>query len=83
VEILAAKHPDEFSALTLLTTGAYHLSAEVRQLLNLASGQPRQAHDDTDQDIDMLEQVVERGPLHRNTPSDARNPHAPQAQSGG
>lgn len=67
VEMLAAGHPDEFGALTLLTTGAYYLSGEVRQRLNLNTGVPRPVHDDTDQYIDMLERVVERGPIFRST----------------
>jgi hypothetical protein len=66
VEILAAKHADEFAALTLLTTGAYYLSTEVRQLLGLGAGQPRQVHDDTETYVEMLQQVVERGPVFRS-----------------
>jgi hypothetical protein len=65
VELLSAKHPAEFGALTLLTTGAYYLSAEVRGLLKLGTGKPRQVQDDTDTYIAMLESVVDRGPIFR------------------
>jgi hypothetical protein len=48
-----------------MTAGAYFLSGEVRQRLNL-SGKQRPVHDDTDQYIDMLERVVDRGPMFRH-----------------
>lgn len=63
---LAADHPQEFFALSLLATGSYYLSPSVRQALNYHQGQPRPAHDDVETYVDMLEAVVERGPLYRS-----------------
>lgn len=67
IDLLAAKHPEEFAALTLLTTGAYYLSEDVRSKLLLASGQPKPVHEDLDEYVDLLEKVVERGQLFRPT----------------
>lgn len=65
---LADHNPEEFFALSLLTTGAYYVSPTVRQLLNYHQGQPRPAHDDVETYVDMLEAVVERGPIYRVVP---------------
>ncbi|MDQ1105456.1 hypothetical protein [Nocardioides zeae] len=67
VELLASSHPEEFFALTLLTTGAYYLSPTVRETLKYHQGTPRPVHDDVETYVDMLESVVERGPLYRAT----------------
>ena len=65
IDDLARLHPDEFAALSLLTAGAYYLSPMVRARLGYHGGQPRPAHDDVATYVDMLESVVERGPLYR------------------
>ncbi|MEV0700599.1 gluconate 2-dehydrogenase subunit 3 family protein [Saccharopolyspora sp. NPDC050389] len=57
---LAARSPDQFQALTLLTAGAYFLSPQVKTALAY-DPPPRAAHDDTDTYVDMLVNVVERG----------------------
>ncbi|MGV9633090.1 hypothetical protein ACWDO0_02800 [Nocardia rhamnosiphila] len=66
VEELAQRRSESFQALALLTAGAYFLSSEVRQRLNLTSGPPRPVHDDTDEYVGMLERVVERGSIYRH-----------------
>ncbi len=65
LDTLADQHPVEFAALTTLTSGAYFLSPEVRALLGYRGGEPRPVHDDVATYVDMLEAVVDRGPLHR------------------
>lgn len=57
---LAANHPAQFTALTLLTAGAYVLSQQVLSALGL-SAPPQPVNDDTDTYIESLADVVERG----------------------
>ena len=66
IERLSTEHPDEFAALSLVTTGAYYLSPRVRELLNYRQGEPRPARDDLDTYADLLEAVMEREPPHRH-----------------
>ncbi len=57
---LAADHPDQFDALTVLTAGAYFLSPAVKAAMPYDAA-PRPARDDMDSYVDMLEAVVDRG----------------------
>jgi hypothetical protein len=57
---LAARDSARFTALTLLTAGAYTLSSKVRAALNY-NPPPRAVVDDVDTYVDMLADVVERG----------------------
>ena len=66
IDHLSTEHPEEFGALSLLVTGAYYLSDRVRGLLNYHQGEPLPAHDELDRYVDMLEAVVERGPIYRD-----------------
>ena len=59
IDLLSNKHPQKFSALSLLTAGAYYLNDDVRGLVGLGSGRPHPVHDDTDEYVDMLANVVE------------------------
>lgn len=57
---LAARDSARFTALTLLTAGAYTLSSKVRTALNFKPP-PRAVVDDVGMYVDMLADVVERG----------------------
>jgi hypothetical protein len=57
---LAARSPDQFEALTVLTAGAYFQSPAVKAAMPYDAA-PRPARDDMDAYIDMLANVVERG----------------------
>jgi hypothetical protein len=59
LDLLATSHQDAFSALTTLVSGAYLLSPQVQQALDYRPA-PRQANDDVDSYIDLLEVVVDR-----------------------
>lgn len=56
---LSSHHTDEFQAVTTLVSGAYLLNPQVQQALDYRPA-PRQANDDVDSYIDLLEVVVER-----------------------
>lgn len=57
---LAAAHPDQFAALSLLIAAAYVLSPQVGSALGISTP-PMVVTDDSDAYIDMLAEVVERG----------------------
>ncbi|MDN4517745.1 gluconate 2-dehydrogenase subunit 3 family protein [Mycolicibacterium austroafricanum] len=57
---LAARDPARFTALTVLTAGAYTASARVLTALNYRSP-PVPVGDDTDTYVDLLADVVARG----------------------
>ena len=59
LDLLCTSHGAEFEALTTLVSGAYLLSPRVQTAL-AHSPAPRQAKDDVDSYIDLLEVVVER-----------------------
>lgn len=60
LDLLATGHAGVFESLTTAVSGAYFLSPEVQAALDYKPA-PRQAHDDVDSYVDMLEIVVERG----------------------
>lgn len=60
LDLLSAAHSADFAALTTLVSGAYLQSPQVQQALNYRPA-PRQANDDVDSYVDLLEIVVERG----------------------
>jgi Gluconate 2-dehydrogenase subunit 3 len=60
LDALAANHPAQFEALTLLTSGAYFLSTLVNQALAY-DGPPQTVRDDIDTYVDLLSTVAERG----------------------
>jgi len=57
---LSATEPEQFAALAVLTAAAYVLSPQVWEALGLQPA-PRVVTDDTDDYLDMLAAVVERG----------------------
>ena len=60
LDLLATDHPHVFEAFTTAVSGAYLLSPSVQTALGHKPA-PRQAHDDIDTYVDLLEVVVDRG----------------------
>jgi hypothetical protein len=60
LDLLCTAHGAEFAALSTLVSGAYLLSPEVQEALAYRPA-PRQANDDVDSYVDLLEIVVDRG----------------------
>lgn len=59
LDLLSTTHAADFEALTTLVSGAYLLNPQVHRALDYRPA-PRQAKDDVDSYIDLLEVVVER-----------------------
>lgn len=59
LDLLSTDRSAEFEALSTLVSGAYLLSPQVQEALDYRPA-PRQAKDDVDSYIDLLEVVVER-----------------------
>jgi hypothetical protein len=60
--------PEAFDAFSVLTSGAYLMIPEVKALIGYPGQEPRPVEgDDVPEYIDMLEKVVERGPVYRPT----------------
>lgn len=59
LDLLATEHVTVFESFTTAISGSYFLSPQVRAALD-HSPAPRQAHDDVDTYVDLLEVVVER-----------------------
>jgi hypothetical protein len=60
LDLLATVHSADFEALSTLVSGAYLLSPDVQKALDYRPA-PRQANDDVDSYVDLLEIVLERG----------------------
>ncbi|GAA4101568.1 hypothetical protein ACFFOS_11780 [Nocardioides kongjuensis] len=60
LDLISTAHIAEFEALSTLVSGAYLQSPQVQQALSYRPA-PRQANDDIDSYVDMLEVVVDRG----------------------
>jgi hypothetical protein len=60
LDLLSTVHTADFEALTTLVSGAYLQSPQVQKALNYRPA-PRQANDDVDSYVDLLEIVVDRG----------------------
>ena len=60
LDLLCTAHGTDFEALSTLVSGAYLLSPHVQQALDYRPA-PRQANDDVDSYVDLLEVVLERG----------------------
>lgn len=67
IQLLNVENQVAFDALGVLTSGAYFLNPQVQQLIGYPGQVPTPAHDDTGNYIDMLAEVVERGPIYRPT----------------
>ena len=60
LDLVSTVHSADFEALSTLVSGAYLLSPQVQSALNYRPA-PRQANDDVDSYVDLLEIVVDRG----------------------
>lgn len=60
LDLLCSAHSADFEALSTLVSGAYLLDPQVQKALHYRPA-PRQANDDVDSYVDLLEIVVERG----------------------
>ena len=65
---LAAEEPELFEALTTAVAGGYFLSPDVRDRLGYPGQQAKKLEDDFDQEL--LQPVIDRGPIFRPTPAD-------------
>jgi hypothetical protein len=59
LDLLSTAHSTDFEALSTLVSGAYLLNPQVQRALDYRPA-PRQAKDDVDSYVDLLEIVVER-----------------------
>nr|MCW2727369.1 hypothetical protein [Aeromicrobium sp.] len=66
VELLNAEHIPAFEALGTLTAGAYFLNPEIRVRIGYPGQVPTIPRNDVDSYSDLLENVVERGPVYRD-----------------
>ncbi|GAA2088756.1 hypothetical protein IDH50_17310 [Aeromicrobium tamlense] len=66
----AKQHPEAFVAVGVLVSGAYYMDDRARLALGYPGQEDRRLVDDTGDYLDMLERVVERGPIFRPTPAE-------------
>jgi len=69
VERINHDHPAVFDALGTITAGAYLLNPRVKELIGYPGQIPQPVVDDVESYLDLLEHVVERGPIYRNIAS--------------
>ena len=74
VEMLNSQHSPVFDALGTVTAGAYFLSGDIRQRIGYPGQVPQPIEDDVETYVNLLEHVVERGPIYRV--ADGRPDHA-------
>jgi hypothetical protein len=68
VEQLHKTEPELFDAFSVLTAGAYLMNPDVKTLIGYPGQEERPiTSDDVGDYFDLLERVVERGPVHRPT----------------
>ncbi|MEU0842624.1 hypothetical protein ABZ370_24535 [Streptomyces sp. NPDC005962] len=73
---LAEISPADFESFAMLTAGAYYLNPSVRERIGYPGQEDRPATEDVDAYLDLLEHVVDRGPVCRLTPPEAGSTHA-------
>lgn len=66
---LATDDTEAFEVLATVVAGSYYMAPEVRTSLGYPGQEARPLVDDTHEYLDMLERVVERGPVYRPTPA--------------
>jgi hypothetical protein len=71
VELINRDHSTVFDALGTVTAGAYFLNPEVKQLIGYPGQLPQPVVDDVESYLDLLGNVVERGPIYREAPAAA------------
>lgn len=73
VNILYRADPDAFNALSLVASGGYYMTAQVRAVLGYPGQEsvPYDAHEVPDFLMNhQLEKVTRRGPIYRSTPAE-------------
>jgi hypothetical protein len=65
VEMLNSQHAPIFDALGTLTAGAYFLNPKVKGLIGYPGQVPQPIEDDVATYADLLERVLDRGPIYR------------------
>lgn len=68
LKLLADHHQAAFEALTTITAGGYLMNPRVRSLIGYPGQTERPVTDDIDTYAELLERVIERGPLYRTPP---------------
>lgn len=67
IEALNANDTEAFDALGVITSGSYFLNPLVKDLIGYPGQVPMPGNDDVDSYIEMLSEVVDRGPVYRPT----------------
>lgn len=67
---LGTAHEEAFNAVGVLTAGSYYMDDRVRELIRYPGQEARSLVDDTDTYLEMLANVVERGPIYRPVPDE-------------
>lgn len=67
---LGASSQTSFDAVGMLTAGSYYMDDHVRELIRYPGQEARALVDDTDTYLEMLANVVERGPIYRRVPAE-------------
>lgn len=70
IELLHAQHVPLFDALGTITAGAYFLNPEIKSRIGYPGQVPTPLRDDSDDYLDLLANVVERGPIYRTVPGE-------------
>lgn len=69
----AEQSPEAFAAVGVLISGAYYMDDRSRAALGYPGQEERRLIDDLDQYAEMLERVIDRGPIYRPTPQEGTN----------
>ena len=70
VELLHAQHVPLFDAVGTLTAGAYFLNPEIKSAIGYPGQVSTPLRDDSDEYLELLANVVERGPIYREVPGE-------------
>ena len=70
VDLLHAQHISLFDTLGTLTAGAYFLNPDIKSRIGYPGQVSTPLRDDSDQYLDLLANVVERGPIYRQVPGE-------------
>ncbi len=70
IDLLHAHHVSLFDALGTLTAGAYFLNPDIKSRIGYPGQVPTPLRDDSDDYLDLLANVAERGPIYRTVPGE-------------